>query len=61
VRHHFHLVIARVNGGLEKLNLLVGKLRTADPAEQLLGFARKHGSANHFYPTFFVVPTGFVL
>ena len=61
VGDHLHLVIARVDRGLEELDLLVGELRTSNAAQQLLCFPRKHRTANHLNPSFFVVTTGFIL
>ncbi len=50
VADHILLRITHINGRLENLYLLLGKLRTLHTANQLLRLAGKHAAANHFYP-----------
>ena len=49
VTHHFFVAIARIDGRLENLDLLLGKLCTAQTAYEFLGFAGEHRAAYNFY------------
>ena len=50
VAHHVFGVVAGVEGGLEDFDPLPGNAGTGEAANQLFGFARKHGAAHHFNP-----------
>lgn len=48
VRHHLFFRIARVDGGLEYLHTLFGKLSALQAAYQLLRLSGEHGAADNF-------------
>ena len=52
VRHDLLLGVAHVDAGFEDLDPLVGELGPFEAADQLLGLAREHRSADYFDPAF---------
>jgi hypothetical protein len=57
VGDYFFLVVPGIYDWLEDLHFLPGELGAFQTSDQFLGFARKHGAADHFDPTelFFVI------
>jgi hypothetical protein len=51
VAYDLFLRVSHVDGRLEYLHLLPGKLRTAQTANQLFRLAREHGTADYLYST----------
>jgi len=49
VAHHLLVAVAGVDGRLEDFYLLLGKLRTAQTADEFFGLSREHGTADNFY------------
>lgn len=49
VRYDLLIGVARVDGGLEYLDALVGELGAAQPPYKLLGLAREHRAAYNLY------------
>jgi hypothetical protein len=43
------LRVPDIDGGLEYLHFLMGKLGAAQAADEFLGLAREHRSAHHLY------------
>ena len=60
MRNDLLLIVPYIDGGLEKLDFLVGELRSSDSTQQLLRLARKHRTANNFNPTLVVASVNFI-